>query len=91
MPYRRCVGCGRTAAKSELVRLALDRADPAATAIVLDGSGRMPGRGAYLCAEPEHGGPAAECLALAIRRNGPQRTLRARAGIDPKLVESVSR
>ena len=51
VPRRRCVGCGRSAPKSELVRIALD---PAA------GEGRarkrcstvtrtMPGRGAYLC------------------------------------------
>lgn len=72
------------------MRLALSRREGAAATIVIDRAGRMPGRGAYLCAQGETREPAAGCLALALRRGGAQRTLRARASIDPKLVESVS-
>ena len=50
----------------------------------------MPGRGAYLCRAHEPAGPAAECLAAAMRRGGIARALRAPATFDPKIVESVS-
>ena len=54
----------------------------------------MPGRGAYLCAEKARERPAAECLALALRRGGIARGLRRAVVLDaltaePKLVESV--
>ncbi|MGO9490614.1 MAG: YlxR family protein [Solirubrobacteraceae bacterium] len=91
-PQRRCVGCGRIADKPELVRFALSaQADGATPAAVLDRDGRMPGRGAYLCRAQRSDGPTQDCLALALRRGGIQRALRARATVDPKLVESVSR
>jgi predicted RNA-binding protein YlxR (DUF448 family) len=51
----------------------------------------MPGRGAYLCAGAEREAPAAECLALAVRRGGIARALRSSVTLDSKLVESVSR
>jgi predicted RNA-binding protein YlxR (DUF448 family) len=83
------VGCGRLACKRELVRLAVSHPVGGKGLIVIDEDGRMPGRGAYLCASQSRA-PKASCLASALRRGGPQRTLRARASIDPKLVESVS-
>jgi predicted RNA-binding protein YlxR (DUF448 family) len=92
VPRRRCVGCGRTAPTSELVRIALagERGQPNRKA-VLDPGCRMQGRGAYLCrsqAEPE---PLADCLARAVRNSGIARTLRAKATLDDKLVESIGR
>ncbi len=87
---RRCVGCGRSAPKRELLRLALSGSAEGATA-VLDRDGRMPGRGAYLCRSGEGELPAAECLSRALQRGAIQRTLRARAAVDAKLVESVGR
>jgi len=95
-PLRRCVGCGRTAPKDELLRLALAPArgeqEHASRAVaVLDAQGRMPGRGAYLCRQPGGALPAAECLATALRRRAIPRALRAAAAVDAKLVESVSR
>ncbi len=66
MPQRTCVGCRRVRAKPELVRLALGNRGQ----VTLDVSNRLPGRGAYLCAD----GP--DCLAQARRRRALPRSLR---------------
>jgi predicted RNA-binding protein YlxR (DUF448 family) len=92
VPRRRCVGCGRIAPKSELLRIALDpRAEPNSRVAVADQAGVLPGRGAYLCRDGELRTPRADCLALALRRGGIPRALRSAVTVDPKLVESVSR
>jgi len=101
VPRRRCVGCGRTAPKSELLRIAAaDRpaagpGERAARIAVADRDARMPGRGAYLCraADPVAGSGLVdpECLQRATRRGGIARALRAAVTLDPKLVESVMR
>ena len=54
IPIRRCVGCGEGKPKKELVRVVRS----AAGEVNLDLTGRMPGRGAYLC-------PDTECLRKA--------------------------
>lgn len=97
MPRRRCVGCGRIAPKSELLRVAAaDSGDAAPTRAVLDFAKRMPGRGAYLCQGSTAMQPSESCLALAARRGAIARALRRSlpGGLaldDAKLVESVSR
>jgi predicted RNA-binding protein YlxR (DUF448 family) len=58
---------------------------------VLDSERRMPGRGAYLCADGEGAGPASECLATALHRNAIGRALRSTVSLDDKLVNSVGR
>jgi predicted RNA-binding protein YlxR (DUF448 family) len=58
---------------------------------VLDRTGTMPGRGAYLCVGETPGEPAPACLRLAERRGGIARALRRSVSIDPKLIESVGR
>ncbi len=63
-PVRTCVGCGRRAAKAELLRFAV-----AAGALTPDPAQRAPGRGAYVCRDRA-------CLARALARRGLQRTLR---------------
>jgi predicted RNA-binding protein YlxR (DUF448 family) len=90
-PRRRCVGCGRIAPKSELVRIAVaaDSGAPARRA-VHDRDGTMPGRGAYLCRGGDAEVPAADCLDRAMRRGGIARALRSAVTLDPKFVESVS-
>jgi predicted RNA-binding protein YlxR (DUF448 family) len=94
VPRRRCVGCGRIAPKSELMRIALadggKGADVGARRAVHDAGATMPGRGAYLCAGGTPAEPRAQCLAQATRRNAIARALRAKVSIDPKLVESIS-
>jgi uncharacterized protein len=93
LPRRRCVGCGRIAPKSELLRIAIvDEDGEAARRAVLDRAGTMPGRGAYLCRRARTGGePASACLALAARRGGIARALRCAVTLERELVESVSR
>ena len=49
IPIRRCVGCGESKPKKELVRVVRS----AAGEVNLDLTGRMPGRGAYLCRDTE--------------------------------------
>lgn len=94
MPRRRCVGCGRIAPKSELLRIAAAPADADALArprrAVADRDARMPGRGAYLCIGEHSGMPAEDCFASATRRGGIARALRCSVTVDPKLVELIS-
>lgn len=64
IPMRMCTGCGEMKPKKELVRVvrAPERVDengnPLPPEISLDLTGKKPGRGAYLCRNPE-------CLRLA--------------------------
>lgn len=64
IPMRMCTGCGEMKPKKELVRVvrAPERTDengnPLPSEISLDLTGKKPGRGAYLCRNPE-------CLRLA--------------------------
>ncbi len=85
MPRRRCVGCGRIAPKSELVRLAVVGDDGARRAqrAVFDLAGVLPGRGAYLCRGSSQPNPAsADCLQSALHRGGIARTLRRNVKLD---------
>ncbi len=79
-PQRRCVGCGRSAPKAELLRLVA--ADGLAVA---DPTAARPGRGAYIC----RGSQALldpACLARATRRGGLARALRRPVRIAPGLI-----
>jgi predicted RNA-binding protein YlxR (DUF448 family) len=62
-----------------------------AAAAVVDERAVLPGRGAYLCRDPQSRLPEPACLAQATRGGAFGRALRARVTLDPKLVESVSR
>ena len=64
---RKCVACGRTTTKSDLVRF-VKQADGH---VRLDPSGKMAGRGAYVCA-------TLQCLEAACKRRGLDRALRAK-------------
>ncbi|MEX0990706.1 MAG: YlxR family protein [Actinomycetota bacterium] len=48
MPERLCLGCRRSASKADLIRIVAVKG-----AARLDPSGRAPGRGAYVHADPE--------------------------------------
>lgn len=69
-PERSCIGCRRVAPKRELIRLVL-AAEPSPRAVVLDATGRAPGRGAYLCRQT-----AGACLAQARKRRALPRAFR---------------
>jgi len=92
MPLRRCVGCGRIAPKSELLRIAAAPVDAVARRrhAVADRDARMPGRGAYLCVGERPGTPMGDCLVSAMRRGGIARALRCSVTVDPKLLELVN-
>jgi predicted RNA-binding protein YlxR (DUF448 family) len=96
-PRRRCVGCGRIAPKSELLRIAAAPAQGSDSAhAVADPLARLPGRGAYLCRADADARPAERCLAQAERKGAIARALRRAlpGGLvlnDVKLVESVGR
>ncbi len=66
VPERQCVGCREMKGKNELLRLVKTKEGE----VVLDGSGKMNGRGAYLC-------PNGECLKKAIKARGLERSLKA--------------
>ena len=64
IPQRTCVGCNTVKAKNELIRI-VDTPD----GLRLDGTGKMSGRGVYIC-------PNKECLDMAWKKNGIKRSLR---------------
>ena len=65
VPERRCIGCMTSRPKQELIRIT---AGP--DGLHIDGSGKMPGRGAYLCRN-------SECVKLALKKNAFGRNLKA--------------
>jgi predicted RNA-binding protein YlxR (DUF448 family) len=71
-PVRTCVACREEAGKYELIRIVR----PPEGAVVVDRTGRAPGRGAYL-----H--DTAECIELARKRHALDRALRA--SIQPEV------
>ena len=68
LPQRTCVGCRKARPKAELIRLV---ATEAGRRVTLDASGRLPGRGAYLCKDT-----CSECFGRAERRRAVSRSLR---------------
>lgn len=80
MPERTCLGCRSVLPKSALVRLALDGEGR----LRADSSGRLGGRGAYIC--PDKG-----CLAAALKKNAFQRALRSatHAGAPEALWDEI--
>jgi uncharacterized protein len=67
-PIRTCVVCGRKKPKGELLRLGLDSMN----SVVLDLKQQMPGRGSYVCAEPN-------CLQRLRFNKRIQKTFRGKA------------
>ena len=64
IPQRQCMGCRERKAKKELIRVVRG----VDGTVSLDFSGKAPGRGAYLCPDPE-------CLKKAIRSKALSRRL----------------
>lgn len=72
-PLRMCVGCREMKPKKELIRAVRSPEG----AVLLDPTGKKPGRGAYVCR-------SAECLRRALKQRQLDRALEA------KLDESVT-
>jgi predicted RNA-binding protein YlxR (DUF448 family) len=70
------VGCGQTASKAGLIRIALDGDE-----LIVDRVQRLTGRGAYV-----HG---RACAAEAVSRSAFHRAFRRRVAVPPDFVESV--
>lgn len=67
LPQRSCIGCGKVKSKRELVRLVRTTEG----VVEIDGLGKKPGRGAYVCPDPE-------CWHLAMKKNRLEHTLRTK-------------
>ncbi|MBE5891366.1 MAG: YlxR family protein [Lachnospiraceae bacterium] len=78
IPARVCVGCKEMKPKRELVRIVKTNEDE----IKLDLTGRMNGRGAYICNHPD-------CLAKAIKTKGLERSLKV--SIPPEVIEELTK
>ncbi|TFB81411.1 YlxR family protein [Terrimesophilobacter mesophilus] len=73
-PVRTCLGCRRRADRSALVRVVARDGE-----VVVDRSGTLPGRGAWV-----H--PARECIDIAIQRKAFGRALRVQSGLATRQV-----
>ncbi len=65
IPVRKCMGCMEAKPKKELVRVVRP---PEGGAVTVDATGKLNGRGAYLC-------PSRECLAKARKARRLERAL----------------
>jgi uncharacterized protein len=71
-PIRSCIGCGRKAPQSELLRFVAEEAR------LVPGRGK-PGRGAYTCRR-------LACFERAVARRAFNRTLKRTVQVDPELA-----
>lgn len=78
IPLRQCVGCNEMKNKKEMLRVL----KTAEGEVILDTTGKMNGRGAYLCKN-------AECLKKAIKHKGIERSLKME--IDKTVYEKLEK
>ena len=64
-PLRRCTGCFQMKPKSDLIRIVSNNTNE----ICFDNTGKMPGRGAYICADRQ-------CLENAYKKKGLDRSFK---------------
>lgn len=67
VPFRTCVICGNKAPKAELTRIV---ATPQGS-VTIDTTGKLPGRGAYVCGD-------GECAGQGLKRGRLEHVLRAK-------------
>ena len=72
IPNRTCIGCNTQKQKSELIRIVKNSQGE----IKLDKTGKLPGRGAYICND-------IECLTKAIKSKRLERSFETK--IDPNV------
>ncbi|MHB1315551.1 MAG: RNase P modulator RnpM [Christensenellales bacterium] len=77
IPMRMCVGCREMKPKRELVRVVRSQ-----DGILFDKTGRLPGRGAYIC-------PSQECLNKAIKTKAIDRMLESK--LDDEIIKQLQR
>ena len=77
-PLRKCIGCGDMIAKKEMLRVVKTKEND----ILLDVTGKLNGRGAYLHLNKE-------CLEKAIKSKGLERSFKM--SIRPDVYEKLSK
>lgn len=75
LPQRTCVGCGRTAGRSELLRLICTPEG----VVTIDFGARFPGRGAYLCFDRD-------CLSRAKKKGNFSKAFKRKVEIDEEEI-----
>lgn len=65
IPQRKCIGCGEMIPKKDLLRVLRTQEGK----FVLDRTGKMNGRGAYMC-------PSRECFQKAVKSKGLERSFK---------------
>ncbi len=73
IPSRICVGCRQANEKKNMIRVVKS----AEQGVSLDETGKMNGRGAYICKKKD-------CLELALKSKGLERSLKT--GIPPEVI-----
>lgn len=76
VPERMCIGCREYKNKRELIRVART----AEGNVEIDSSGKLPGRGAYMC-------PQEDCLTKAVKNRGLEKSLRR--SIPENVIEDL--
>lgn len=78
IPLRQCIGCNEMKAKKEMLRILKTTEGD----MVLDTTGKLNGRGAYLCKN-------SECLKKAIKQKGIERSFKME--IDKSVYEKLEK
>ena len=80
IPIRRCLGCGENKEKKELIRIVKTPTDE----IVVDTTGKINGRGAYICNNYD-------CLEIAFKNRSISKSLKAEVTVEiyEKLKEKI--
>jgi predicted RNA-binding protein YlxR (DUF448 family) len=78
IPLRQCIGCNELKAKKEMLRILKTTEDE----VVLDTTGKLNGRGAYLCKN-------VECLKKAVKNKGIERSFKM--PIDKAVYEKLEK
>ena len=76
LPNRTCIGCGEQKTKKELIRIVKNQAGE----IKVDKTGKLPGRGAYICNN-------SECLEKAMKSKRLEKSFEIK--IDSSLYEDL--
>lgn len=77
VPMRTCIGCRQSKNKKELIRVVRNKEDN----VFVDLTGKMNGRGAYICAD-------VKCLEKAIKSKGLEKTLKI-SKLEEDVVEEL--
>lgn len=77
LPLRQCMGCREMKPKNELVRVVRDKDGN----VSIDPKGKAPGRGAYVCHDPD-------CLKKALRSKALDRSLAVT--VPPELTDRLT-